>query len=214
MDEVATTMSSRPALAGVSMATMGMIAYWAESVGRRKSKSPSRRSGRQSLVQSAVTDSVNPVRLSTIDYRLPCDYRPSTCAFRLLRVRFLRIQHDAVAGELLHDRKEAGVEEADLEEHEERQCSIDAVGKRVEDRGCEVEPETRLDERLHRDRLPIPFGRPLVAVALDPVLRRPGELGLLVEQRFEHRLGVVDGQADADGNQKRHVAEARDPVTV
>jgi hypothetical protein len=25
--------------------------------------------------------------------------------------------------------------------------------QRVEDRGCEVQPETHLDERLHRDRL-------------------------------------------------------------
>ena len=40
------------------------------------------------------------------------------------------------------------------------------------------------------------------------------ELGLLVEQRLEHRLGVVHAQADADRNQKRHVAEPRHPVLV
>ena len=48
---------------------------------------------------------------------------------RLLTIRDLRLQHDAVAGELLDDREQAGVEEADLEEHEERQRAVDAVAR-------------------------------------------------------------------------------------
>ena len=97
-----------------------------------------------------VDDSV-PRRLATVD---------STTASQLLAVRDLRLQHDAVAGELLNDGEKAGVEEADLEEHQERQRAVDAVGQRVEDRGGEVEPEAQLDERLDGDRLPIPLASP------------------------------------------------------
>ena len=48
----------------------------------------------------------------------------------------------------------------------------------------------------------------------DAVLRRAGELGLLVEQRLEHRPRVVDAEADADRHQERQVARARAPVVM
>ena len=43
--------------------------------------------------------------------------------------------------ELLDDREEAGIQEADLEQHEERQRAVNAVGECVEDGRSEVEPE-------------------------------------------------------------------------
>src|SRR4051794_7332679 len=53
-------------------------------------------------------------------------------------------------GILLHDRQQARVEEPDLEQHEERDGRVDAVGQRVEDGPREVQPERELDQRLHR----------------------------------------------------------------
>ncbi len=52
---------------------------------------------------------------------------------------------------------------------------------------------------------------PLVAVALDPVLRRARELALLVKERLEHGARVVHAQADADRHQERQVLEPRLP---
>ena len=75
-------------------------------------------------------------------------------------------------------------------------------------------PERQLDERLHRDRLPVLLPHPLVGVSLDVVLRRARELALLVEQRLEDRARVVDREADADRHQERQVFDAREPVAV
>src|SRR6476661_3053134 len=41
-------------------------------------------------------------------------------------------RHFLVTGELLEDRQQARVEEADLEEHQERQRAVDLVDQRVE----------------------------------------------------------------------------------
>src|ERR1051325_6409335 len=75
-----------------------------------------------------------------------------------------------LAGVLLHERHETGVEEADLEEHQERQRAVDLIGERVEHRRREVQPEPELDERLDRDRLVILLADPLVGRAFDAVL--------------------------------------------
>src|ERR1043166_4489754 len=83
------------------------------------------------------------------------------------------------AGVLLHDRDEAGIEESDLEEHEERQRAVDLIRERVEDRRREIQAERELDERLDRHRLGITLPDPIIGGALDLVLRRPRELGLL-----------------------------------
>src|SRR5688572_6278735 len=66
-----------------------------------------------------------------------------------------RLQGDALGGVLLNDREQPHVEEADLEQDQERQRAVDAVGERVEDRGGEVEPQTELDHRLHDEALTI-----------------------------------------------------------
>src|SRR5262245_60753162 len=119
-----------------------------------------------------------------------------------------------VAGVLLNDRDETGVEESDLEEHQERERAVDLVGERIENRGGEIQAERELDERLNRDRLVVLLADPFVGGTLDLVLRRPCELRLPVEQRFEDRARVVDRQADADRHQERQVLEPRDPVAV
>src|SRR4029453_3641841 len=67
-----------------------------------------------------------------------------------LLTRGLRAQRHVVAAELLDDREEARVEEADLEQHEERQRAVDPVGQRVEHGDGEVETEAELDERLRQ----------------------------------------------------------------
>ena len=84
----------------------------------------------------------------------------------------LRVQHNRIASVLLHDRQEAGVEEADLEQHQKRHRPVDAVRQRVEHRGREIQAEGQLDERLHGDRLAIVLSNPLVRVAFDAVFRR------------------------------------------
>src|SRR5215831_15771698 len=92
----------------------------------------------------------------------------------------------AVARELLQDREQARVEEADLEEHQERQRAVDLVDQRVVDGGGEVEAERQLDHRLHAHLLLVLLAGPLAAPALDAVLGRPRELAFLVEHRLEH----------------------------
>src|SRR3954467_5602006 len=93
-----------------------------------------------------------------------------------LLTRRLRAQRHVVAAELLDDREEARVEEADLEEHQERQRAVDAVGQRVEHREGEVEAESALDQRLGEVDLVVLLALPVVRVALDAVLRGAGEL--------------------------------------
>src|SRR6188768_1008742 len=87
-----------------------------------------------------------------------------------LLTRRLRAQRHVVAAELLEDREEARVEEADLEEHQERQRTVNLVGQRVEDRRREVEAERDLDDRLNSDRQVILLAGPFIAAALDAVL--------------------------------------------
>src|SRR5262245_49259689 len=81
----------------------------------------------------------------------PTKSRTRLFAFGGWRQLFDRI----VAGVLLDDRQQPRVEEADLEEHEERHGAEDAVGERVEHRGREVEAERQLDDRLHDEVLPV-----------------------------------------------------------
>src|SRR5260221_5678437 len=134
----------------------------------------------------------------------------ATLAFNFMEPR----GDDLGSGVLLRDRQQAGVEEADLEEDEERQSAVDPVGERVEHRGREVETERQLDERLHGDRLTVFLADPLVPVALDVIFRRARKLALFVEERLEHGARVVDGEPDADRHQKWHVLHAREPVGV
>src|SRR5262245_45771719 len=67
-----------------------------------------------------------------------------------------------LAGVLLHDRHETGVEESDLEEHQERQRAVDLVRERIEHRGREVQAQRELDQRLNGDGLVILLADPLV----------------------------------------------------
>ena len=71
---------------------------------------------------------------------------------------------------------EAGVEEADLEQHQKRHRPVDLVRQRVEHRRGEIEAERQLDQRLHGHRLAVLLADPLVRVAFDAVLRRAREL--------------------------------------
>src|SRR4029450_8491498 len=81
----------------------------------------------------------------------------TTSSSPALLTRRLRAQCHVVAAELLDDRQQARVEEADLEEHEERQRPVDPVGQRVEDRRLEVEAEAALDQRLRQLDLMVLF---------------------------------------------------------
>src|SRR5688500_18839802 len=109
----------------------------------------------------------------------------TTSSSPALLTRRLRAQRHVVAAELLHDREQTGVEEADLEQHQERQRAVDAVGQRVEDGDREVEAEAALDQRLRQLDLVVLLALPVVRVALDAVLRGPGELAaFLVHQRL------------------------------
>src|SRR5215203_2770831 len=92
---------------------------------------------------------------------------------------FFALGHfDGLGAVLLQQRQHAGVEEADLEQHQERHGAVDAVGERVEHGGGEVQAQRQLDDRLDADRLVILLADPFVAVAFDAVLGRAGELGL------------------------------------
>ena len=68
---------------------------------------------------------------------------PRAAATRLFG-DFGRLEHDGLARVLLKDREKTGVEEPDLEQHQERQRSVDLVDQRVEDCRGEVEAERQL----------------------------------------------------------------------
>src|SRR5437870_58395 len=119
-----------------------------------------------------------------------------------------------LAGVLLHERDETRVEEADLEEHEERQRAVNLVRERVENRRREVQAERELDERLDGDRRVVLLADPLIARGFDAVFRRALEVGLLIKEGFKHGPAVVDREADADRHQKRQVPDPRDPVAM
>ena len=81
---------------------------------------------------------------------------------------FLRLDPDhAFARVLLEQREHAGVEEAHLEQHQERNGPVDPVGERVEQRGGEIQTKRELDQRLNGNRLPIFLANPIVATTLD-----------------------------------------------
>src|SRR5688572_1954501 len=66
-----------------------------------------------------------------------------------------RLEHHRLTGVLLDDRQQPGVEEANLEQHEERQRAVDAVAERIEHRGREVQAQRQLDHRLHGEVLTV-----------------------------------------------------------
>src|SRR5262249_30461826 len=175
---------------------------------RRDSRRDSRstRSRRRRLRGRLSVLLLLPPRSDSMPIPRPDALCPLLCLFRNLRRQLL------VARELLEDREQARVEEPDLEEHQERQRAVDLVDERVEHRRAEIDAERQLDERLHADLLLVLLAGPLVAVALDAVLRRARELALLAEQRLEHRARVVHRQADADRHEKRQVLQPRAPV--
>src|SRR5687767_9927953 len=105
-------------------------------------------------------------------------------AARAIRAKFIRsptwnarsrlifgdgLQHHVLARELLDDRQQPRVEEADLEQDEERHRAVDPVGERVEHRGREVETERDFDHRLHDEALAVLLADPFVGVDFDAV---------------------------------------------
>src|SRR5207249_4564653 len=79
--------------------------------------------------------------------------RTATLAFGtcLLTSNFKSGRHHVGPGVLLHDRQQTGVQEPDLEEHEERDGRVNAVRERVEHGPREIEAERELHHRLHGD---------------------------------------------------------------
>src|SRR4029453_4874542 len=63
------------------------------------------------------------------------------------------LDEDIVAANLLEQRHQAGVEKAELEEHEEGHGPVDLMRERVEHRAREIDAQPDLDERLNRHRL-------------------------------------------------------------
>src|SRR6185436_15787315 len=141
-----------------------------------------------------IADTTTAVVTSDRAFTVPSSERAGVMG-RTLGFLFSGVQHK-LTSILLDDREQACVEESDLEEHEERQRAVDAVCERVEHGRGEVETERELDHRLDDEALPVFLADPLVGLRFDAVLRRARELGLLVEQRLEDRLRVVDGEAD------------------
>src|SRR3954468_24846917 len=99
--------------------------------------------------------------IAPADCSLLCQPPTADCLLRDLRRHFL------VTRELLQDRQQPRVEEADLEQHQEGQRAVDLVDQRVEHRGGEIEAEAQLDQRLHADLLLVLLAGPLVALTLD-----------------------------------------------
>src|SRR5215210_4204875 len=103
MAEEAATTSSSPALAAVSIAIPSTII--AVPIGSRRSSVDGRQHAER--LNAICVDANRRERL------------------RLLTVGDLRLQHDAIACELLNDGEESGVEKSDLEEHQKRQRAVD-----------------------------------------------------------------------------------------
>src|SRR5712691_6500030 len=97
---------------------------------------------------SADSTPASPTRRSMSE-RMLSGETLSTATLALLATRHLGVEHHGMTRVLLNDGEQSGIEEADLEEDEERQRAVDLVRERVEHGRCEVEPEAKLDERLH-----------------------------------------------------------------
>src|SRR5262245_28879242 len=169
MAEDAATTSSRPALGFTSV---DMNSFY--QVGRG---GPGAADWKSVVVHGSWS-------VSRLRFCLIGEIRTTNHGLRLLR-DFRRLNH-VVASELLEDRQEAGIKEPDLEEHQEWHCGVNLIGQGVEHRRREIEAKRQLDEWLDADRLVVLLSRPLVAVALDAVLRRAGKLARLAEDRFEY----------------------------
>src|SRR4026208_1818377 len=63
------------------------------------------------------------------------------------------LHEQIIAANLLEDGQKSGIEETDLEQHEEGHRAVNPVLKRVEDRSREVQAKPDFDERLDRHRL-------------------------------------------------------------
>src|SRR3982751_2425532 len=84
----------------------------------------------------------------------------------------------------LHDRAEGDVKESDLKKEQEREREILGVSEGVPDEITEINGKADFHDREERPQRHVAAGTPSLRAALDPVLGRALELGLVIEDSF------------------------------
>lgn len=106
------------------------------------------------------------------------------------------------------ERTARGVEEADGEEREENGGNPAAFDGGLDDDVGEEEAKEELDERSERfDGFVAAFFDVHFALLVGTVFGGADEGGFVVEDCFEYGFGVVNGHADAEGEEKREVGD-------
>src|SRR5438132_485314 len=97
----------------------------------------------------------------------------------------------------LAERHRAGVQVAPNEEQQEWNSGVVLVGDGVHDGEREVQAEQHFGVRHPAGFVLVRFLRERALLAFDIEFRRAGEFAFLAEQRFDYRLRVANGNADA-----------------
>src|SRR5262245_65895063 len=103
---------------------------------------------------SALETSASPVKRSMSE-RMVSGEALRRATFDLLPTRHLRTEDHWIAGVLLNDGHQTGIENSDLKQHEERQRAVDLIRQRVENRRREIKAQCQFDERLDRHGLTV-----------------------------------------------------------
>ena len=90
-----------------------------------------------------------------------------------------------------------------MEEGEEDHVQPVFVHEGVAEQVGEVEREAEFDEWQDAFDRKVAGLFPRLRFSLDAVFRRAGELGLMAEDRFEDSAGVIDREADTEGEDHR-----------
>src|SRR5262245_4875924 len=95
---------------------------------------------------SALETSARPVNRS-MSPRMVSGETLRRATLALLATCHLCAENHGIASVLLNDRHQAGVQEPHLKQDEERQCAVNLIGERVENRRREVQTQRQFDQR-------------------------------------------------------------------
>ena len=89
-----------------------------------------------------------------------------------------------------------------MEHRQERNGDPLAVLDREPEEVGEINRERHFGDRQKRFERHVFAGTPLLGFAFDAVLRRPCEIGFVIEDRFQNGAGIVDREPDAESKER------------
>ena len=126
---------------------------------------------------------------------------------------FRGVDTEAEMGEVgLAEGHEAGVQVAPDEEEQEGNRGVILVGDSVDDGAGKVETKQDFCIRHPAGFIPVFFCDECSFFPFDIEFGRPRELAFLAHNRFQDRLRIAHGNADAHSHDERHVEKRAPPV--